>query len=61
LHLPMFQNNYEELKKIGNVIILIGNKHEYDFDENELKKLICDELVKRNYSEEDINKWFDDI
>ena len=48
-------------EQISNIISLIKNNLGDDYDENEFKKLIREELSTRNYSEDVINEWLDNI
>jgi len=48
-------------EQIGNIIILIKNDLGEDYNEDEFKRRVHDELTMRNYSEEVINEWLTDI
>jgi len=48
-------------EQIGNIIILIKNELGENYDEIEFKKRIHEELTMRQYSEDVINEWLDNI
>ena len=48
-------------EQIGNIISIIRNNLGEDYEENEFKRRIRDELTMRQYSEETINEWIDNI
>jgi len=48
-------------EQIGNIIILIKNQLGEIYDEDEFKSRVHEELTMRNYSEDVINEWLDNI
>src|SRR3989339_1169288 len=48
-------------EQIGNIIILIKNDLGENYDENEFKGQVREELAMRHYSEDVINEWLDNI
>ena len=50
-----------KVEQIGNVIGVIRNRLGEDYDENEFKRLVREELTMRLYSEETINEWLNNI
>jgi len=48
-------------EQIGNIIILIKNDLGENYDENEFKRRIHEELTMRHYSEDVINEWIYNI
>jgi len=48
-------------EQIGNIIILIKNDLGENYDEKEFKRRVRAELSMRNYSEDVINEWLDNI
>jgi len=48
-------------EQIGNIISIIRNNIGEDYDENEFKRRVKDELTMRAYSEETINEWIEHI
>jgi len=48
-------------EQIGNIISLIREKFGENYEENEFKRLVHEELTIRQYSEETINEWLNNI
>jgi len=48
-------------EQISNIIIIIRNQLGEDYDENEFKRLVIEELTMRNYSGDVINEWINNI
>ena len=48
-------------EQIGNIISIIRNKLENNYEENKFKKLVHEELTIRHYSEDVINEWINNI
>jgi len=48
-------------EQIGNIISIIRNNLGEDYEENEFKRLVKEELSMRQYSEETINEWINNI
>jgi len=48
-------------EQIGNIIILIKKDLGENYDENEFKRRVREELTMRNYSEDVINEWLTNI
>jgi len=48
-------------EQIGNIIILIKNDLGKNYDEDEFKRRVHEELTIRHYSEDVINEWLDNI
>jgi len=48
-------------EQIGNVISVIRNNLGENYEENEFKRRVKEELLMREYSEETINEWIENI
>jgi len=50
-----------KVEQISNIIIVIKNRLGENYEENEFKRLVREELTMRQYSEEVINEWIENI
>jgi len=50
-----------KVEQISNIIIVIRNQLGEDYEENEFKRLVREELTMRLYSEETISEWLNNI
>jgi len=48
-------------EQISNIIIVIKNQLKEDYDEDEFKRRVKEELSVRHYSEDVINEWLTDV
>jgi len=48
-------------EQISNIIIVIKNQLKEDYDEDEFKRRVKEELTMRHYSEDVINEWLNDV